>query len=914
MNDVLELLLPDVPEARLATARRWTSFMRLVFDDARAERADSVGVDRASAAEVLRDHERTTLSELLFELLAAHVSTHLEAGGRGDFVRGLLVDAERSSHESWIRLLELRDCGGALPALPAPGEPALDVARRLFDALESYAGESRSLEVQTWRVWLTLAESEGAPKDVEEADRALAALRGPAQDTFTPTELALLVRASAALHLERGRVRAAAALLAENAELVLADERLLELRMTTSLLLGDAAEARALAAARSPRRRANPHPARALSELARRIPSWRELLPPPDRPQDESGGTRSASTALMTRADVGAAFLAVFRTESGDLPSALHVEVSPGWGTRLDAWLDGRDGACSTPTRPEHELLKGARTQIEHRLPGEAPLRDALGGEETRARVLLPLLEEGGGGRREVSAWVHLEFEHHLVPTSARLAALAGSWRRKARGSRGEGETGFGAVALRDGVASDSDPRARFFAELVEALGMKVAKRRWWGLVSEGSERVIVATGGGTLDDWEEYRGGARVLGRAALSRGPVVFDASDTALSVSARAGSGLCLPLVDLAETVGFLAVESERRRDFRDRDAARYRTIVQSRAELLRIARFRAWHVDRFGHDLHFDVNHEGFGRRALDVTLAGRSVEPVVISGPRGAGKETLARWLCFESELRGDPVHVARCAVEPEDALTETIETRLERRAAVSETLIVKDLDELPRRLQARLHAALEQGGRSGLRLVFTLQTGLAEALARGSLLAPLAHRLERIELFVPALTERRAEIPGLAFSMGERFAAARGVSPPEWDDEAVAVLWRQPWPGNVRELESLVYKLVLLHPERRVGTAELQSLAGRFRAELVRRLPSRHPERADVVDALRTTLKQSGNVNKTRAALYLGWDPDTLSARLRDLDLDPGELSSVVETPREGSTRKEQGSASPKPD
>jgi hypothetical protein len=52
-------------------------------------------------------------------------------------------------------------------------------------------------------------------------------------------------------------------------------------------------------------------------------------------------------------------------------------------------------------------------------------------------------------------------------------------------------------------------------------------------------------------------------------------------------------------------------------------------------------------------------------------------------------------------------------------------------------------------------------------------------------------------------------------------------------------------------------------------------------------VPSRHPRRRDLEAALRTTKKRAGAPNKVRAALYLGWDPDTLVARLEELSRTP---------------------------
>jgi len=146
-----------------------------------------------------------------------------------------------------------------------------------------------------------------------------------------------------------------------------------------------------------------------------------------------------------------------------------------------------------------------------------------------------------------------------------------------------------------------------------------------------------------------------------------------------------------------------------------------------------------------------------------------------------------------------------------------------------------------------------------------------------------------LELYVPALMDRRDEIPALVTLLCERIARREGAPEPRWSDAALALLWRQPWPGNVRELETFLTRVVLAGPDgsTRSGEAELQAedllaLAARARRPLRRRLPSRRPRPEDLAAALETTAHKNGSWNKTRAALYLGWDPDTLAVRLAD--------------------------------
>ena len=89
----------------------------------------------------------------------------------------------------------------------------------------------------------------------------------------------------------------------------------------------------------------------------------------------------------------------------------------------------------------------------------------------------------------------------------------------------------------------------------------------------------------------------------------------------------------------------------------------------------------------------------------------------------------------------------------------------------------------------------------------------------------------------------------------------------------------------MRELERLLARLALALPGETIGADEIRDVAVRAAIPLARKIPSRRPRREDVEGALRLTRCGTGAWNKTRAAAYLGWDPDTLVARMRDLGI-----------------------------
>jgi DNA-binding NtrC family response regulator len=95
----------------------------------------------------------------------------------------------------------------------------------------------------------------------------------------------------------------------------------------------------------------------------------------------------------------------------------------------------------------------------------------------------------------------------------------------------------------------------------------------------------------------------------------------------------------------------------------------------------------------------------------------------------------------------------------------------------------------------------------------------------------------------------------------------------------------------VRDLESFVFKLVLSHGGGEIDVDGVRDVAKSYKVKLKNKIPSRHPRRWDLVAAVRSTFKGGNNFNKSRAALYLGWDPDTLVSRLNDAAIDAESLA-----------------------
>lgn len=890
-EEALEVLLPGADPELVRRAERVTDFVRLLGADARARHTLGVGVDLERARAEYERRERRRLAEDLGELARIHLAAHLSGTTFLD-----LGPPGLDPQGAWQRLLEARAELGEEVSLPAPGEGALSVARRLARALATHRARREGTRAAHDLLHAGLARAEEGPAAAEAL--CLEALEALGSRASVPTRLAW-VGAVAALRLDRGAVREADLWLAAHPGLLRMPGELPRLAAWTRLLLGDERGARAHLDLARPPGGALP---RELVELRAARPAWLPFLAG-RAPEGEPGpgalrveGSLARGDLARARAELGACALALCRFDPVAGRTVRRLELAPGLRAAARSFTEGREGAHAQAGEPEHRLLLEARPLVARREEGR-PLRGAVGERSSSALALVPLLDAAG----EVEGWLHLEFEHHLVPARARLELLAGALRAQLSPSvsaLAAPRTGWARCeepALEPVLVHESpDPSralcGRVFEGLVGLLSLKTRERRWWGFEVEGGRPRLVAEGGeglpGQLDGMQQ--GAGRGLRRALVTSGAVVFDEPDPELSLHSGAGSGVVVPLVTRGRCVGLFALESRRRRDVGAVEAGRIRAVADGLALALRLAQMRCWHQERFGYDLCFDTSLAGLRAGADRLLAAGRTGEPASLVGPPGTGKSVLARWLHFEGAGPEAPLSVVPLGLEDPGELTRHLEG--ERGGS----LLLEPLEQASSAAQAALCAHLERGARSargGTRLIVVAGARPTELAARGALRPDLAARLERLVLHVPPLADRREELCGLATFLSERFAREEGIRPPRLGEDALALLWRQPWPGNVRQLESWIFELCLLHPGEEVGEGQVLEAARRLRQPVLKKIHSRHPRRRDLVAALRSTLKGTGRINKTRAASFLGWDPDTLVTRLAEARLGEAELA-----------------------
>src|SRR4249919_667391 len=293
--------------------------------------------------------------------------------------------------------------------------------------------------------------------------------------------------------------------------------------------------------------------------------------------------------------------------------------------------------------------------------------------------------------------------------------------------------------------------------------------------------------------------------------------------------------------------------------------------------------------------------------------------VLITGESGTGKEVLARYVHARSNRARGPFISVNCAAIPESlleselfghekgAFTGAVARRIGKfEEATGGTLLLDEISEMDPRLQAKLLRALQErvidrvGGTRpvpvDIRIIATANRNLVEAVRTGTFREDLLFRLNVVNLKLPPLRERPADVIELASHFIKKYSAANGVAARPLSAEARRALVLNRWPGNVRELENTIHRAVLLTTGDEIGMDGIVSPDGvrldqaknppavahaTFAAETVTRaLVGRTV--ADVErDLILETLKHCLG-NRTHAANILGISIRTLRNKLNE--------------------------------
>lgn len=223
--------------------------------------------------------------------------------------------------------------------------------------------------------------------------------------------------------------------------------------------------------------------------------------------------------------------------------------------------------------------------------------------------------------------------------------------------------------------------------------------------------------------------------------------------------------------------------------------------------------------------------------------------VLITGPNGTGKELVAHWLHEKSDRSKATMIEVNCAAIP----SELIESELfghvkgsftgankdragKFEAANGGTIFLDEIGDMSLSAQAKVLRALQESRISrvgsdkdikvNVRVVAATNKDLKTEIADGRFREDLYHRLAVILIKVPALNERREDIPLLVDFFTEKISKEQGVPKKIFSTEAINLLKKYDWTGNIRELRNIVERLMILG-EKEVSANDIKLFASK---------------------------------------------------------------------------------------
>jgi transcriptional regulator with GAF, ATPase, and Fis domain len=466
---------------------------------------------------------------------------------------------------------------------------------------------------------------------------------------------------------------------------------------------------------------------------------------------------------------------------------------------------------------------------------------------------------------------------------------------------------------------------AEFQKRLLESLFEIVPAERGAILLLDGSlDDPISVFALDRFSGSHQTRQVSRTVAQQVISEGVAILSndiiessvLSKSESLIAAMTHSLLCVPLTVHKKVIGIIYMDTTKPGGVFNESHLQLITAVAGFASgALDNARHVEWlesENQRLQDDFQSEHNMIGESKPMKEVyrfiTRVAPSDATVLIDGESGTGKELAAHAIHRSSSRKGRPFVAINCA-----ALTETLlETEMfghEKGAftgaltqkkgkleiADGGTLFLDEVGEMSQLLQTKLLRVLQErefervGGtrtlKVDIRLIAATNRNLEEALKAGSFRQDLYFRLNVVSVTMPALKERRDDIPLLAKHFAARYSEkckrrVTGLSP-----EAIACLTNYDWPGNVRELENAIERAVVLGSTERIQPEDLPEF-------LIERMPSTNQSTDTYYDSVKEAkraiilkaLDKTGG-NYTEAARLLGVHPNNLHRLIRNLNL-----------------------------
>jgi len=281
--------------------------------------------------------------------------------------------------------------------------------------------------------------------------------------------------------------------------------------------------------------------------------------------------------------------------------------------------------------------------------------------------------------------------------------------------------------------------------------------------------------------------------------------------------------------------------------------------------------------------------------------------VLITGENGTGKELVARAIHEASPRRAQPFVEVNCAAIPSELIESELFGHMKGsftgavtdRAGKFEqadggTLFLDEIGDMSPSAQAKVLRVLQEGlvTRIGgakaiqvdVRVLAATNKDLGEEIASGRFREDLYYRLNVVPIHVPALRDRREDVPVLVQHFTRQLAGGAGAAGKTIDTAALTRLQQRLWPGNVRELRNAVERLLILAPGRTITASDVSRLLGEGAT-------------SEVVEAVLTPLGTFESFKQDAEKSFL-------AAKLKEHDWNVSETARALKMPRSNLYKK----------
>ncbi len=376
------------------------------------------------------------------------------------------------------------------------------------------------------------------------------------------------------------------------------------------------------------------------------------------------------------------------------------------------------------------------------------------------------------------------------------------------------------------------------------------------------------------------------------------------------------LCVPLVESGKVAGAIYLDTRKASERFDENHLQVMTAVAGMASLALENALRWERLEQENQVLRAEINLEhnmvGSGSRMRAVFEFIRRVGPtdstVLVLGESGTGKELVARALHRNSPRANRPYGAINCAAITETLLESelfghergaftgaNIQKKGKMEVAEGGTVFLDEVGELAPSLQAKLLRVLQErefervgGTRSiklDVRVIAATNAQLSEKVKAGTFRSDLFYRLNVVALTMPALRERREDIPQLADYFITKASQKCNTRVRPLSVEARALLNSYDWPGNVRELENAIERALVLGSTSTILPEDLPEAILEAGLPVSTSATTYHLAIKNLKRQLILQALQQAHGGYIQAANVLGLHPNSLLRLIRTLDL-----------------------------